>query len=69
MVLDGIGWYWMVLDGIGWYWMVLDGIGWYWMVLDGILPLGSECVDTHIFTDPDPGSQNVADTADPDSKH
>ena len=48
--------------------MVLDGIGWYWMVLDGSLPLGSECVDTHIFTDPDPGSQNVADTADPDSK-
>jgi len=26
-------------------------------------------VDPHIFADPDPGSQYLADPADPDSKH
>ena len=26
-----------------------------------ILPLGSGSVDPHIFADPDPGSQNLAD--------
>ena len=26
-------------------------------------------VDPHIFEDPDPGSQNLADPTDPDSKH
>ena len=31
-----------------------------------ILPLGSGSVDPHIFADPDPGSQNLAD---PDPKH
>ena len=25
--------------------------------------------DPHIFTDPDPGSQNLADPTDPDPKH
>ena len=34
-----------------------------------ILPLGSESVDSHIFVDTDPGSQNVADPTDPDPKH
>ena len=34
-----------------------------------ILPLGSESVDPHIFADPDPGSQNLADPTDPDPKH
>ena len=38
-----------------------------------ILPLGSGSVDPHIFADqdPDPGSQNLADTTDqdPDPKH
>ena len=32
-----------------------------------ILPLGSG--DPHIFEDPDPGSQNLADPTDPDPKH
>ena len=31
-----------------------------------ILPLGSGSVDPHIFADPDPGSQNLADPTDPD---
>ena len=33
-------------------------------------PLGSESVDPHIFADPDPdpGSQNFADSTDPDPK-
>ena len=31
-----------------------------------ILPTGSEAVDPHIFADPDPRSQNVADPTDPD---
>ena len=26
-------------------------------------------IDLHSFADPDPGSQNVADPSDPDSKH
>jgi len=30
------------------------------------LPLGSGFVDLHIFADPDPGNQNLAD---PDPKH
>ena len=34
-----------------------------------ILPLGSRSVDPHIFADPDPGSQNLADPTDPDPKH
>ena len=35
-----------------------------------ILPFGSESVDPHIFADPgpDPGSQNLADSTDPDPK-
>ena len=31
-----------------------------------ILPLGSGSVDPHIFADPDPGSQNLADPMNPD---
>ena len=34
-----------------------------------ILPLGSGPVDPHIFADPDPVSQNLADPTDPDPKH
>ena len=34
-----------------------------------ILPLGSGSVDPHIFADPDPGSQSLADPTDPDPKH
>ena len=34
-----------------------------------ILPLGSGSVDPHIFADPDPGSQNLADPTDRDPKH
>ena len=34
-----------------------------------ILHLGSGYVDPHIFADPDPGSQNLADPTDPDPKH
>ena len=34
-----------------------------------ILPLGSGFVDPHIFADPDPGSQNLADPTDSDPKH
>ena len=36
-----------------------------------ILALGSGSVDPHIFADPDPGSQNLADPTnpDPDPKH
>ena len=37
--------------------------------LVNILPLGSGSVDPHIFADPDPGSQNLADPTDPDPKH
>ena len=33
------------------------------------LPLGSGFLDPHIFADPDPGSQNVADPTEPDPKH
>ena len=31
-----------------------------------ILPLGPGSVDPHIFADPDPGSQNLADPTNPD---
>ena len=34
-----------------------------------ILPLGSGSVDSHIFVDPDPGTQNLADPTDLDPKH
>ena len=34
-----------------------------------ILPLGSGSGDPHISEDPDPGSQNLADLTNPDSKH
>ena len=34
-----------------------------------ILPLGSGSVDPHIFVDPDPGSQNLADPPNPDLNH
>ena len=33
------------------------------------LPLVSGSVEPHIFADPDPGSQNLADPTDPDPKH
>ena len=33
-----------------------------------ILPLGFRSVDPHIFADPDPRSQNLADPTDPDPK-
>ena len=33
------------------------------------LPIESGSVDPHIFADPDPISQNLADPTDPDSKH
>ena len=41
----------------------------YLQFLVNILPLGSGSVDPHIFADPDPGSQNLADPMDPDPKH
>ena len=34
-----------------------------------ILPLGIGSVDTHIFADPDPGSQNFAESTDSDPNH
>ena len=34
-----------------------------------ILPFGPGSVDPHIFAEPDPGSQNLADPMDPDPKH
>jgi len=34
-----------------------------------ILPLGSGSVDPHMFADPDPGSQNLADPTVPNPKH
>ena len=34
-----------------------------------ILSLESGSVDSHIFADPDPGSQNLVDPTDPDPKH
>ena len=34
-----------------------------------ILPLGSGSVDLHIFADPDPGRQILADPTDRDPKH
>ena len=42
---------------------------WGFEFLVDILPLGSGYVDPHIFADPDPGSQNLADPTDPDPKH
>jgi len=41
----------------------------FFQFLVDILPLGSGSVDLHIFADPDPGSQNLADPTDPDPKH
>ena len=38
----------------------------FWQFLVDILPLGSRSVDPHIFADPVPGSQNLADPTDPD---
>ena len=37
--------------------------------LVNILRLRSGSVDPHIFADPDPGSQNLADPTDPNPKH
>ena len=34
-----------------------------------IFLFGSGTIDPHMFADPDPGSQNVADPNGPDSKH
>ena len=48
---------------------VLGGKNFFWQVLVDSLPLGSGSVDPHIFVDPDPGSQNLADPTDPDPKH
>ena len=33
------------------------------------LPLRSGSMDPHIFADPDPGTENLADPTDPDPKH
>ena len=33
------------------------------------MPIGSGSVDSHIFADPDPRNQNVADPTDPDPNH
>ena len=41
----------------------------FFEVFVDILHLGSGAVDSHIFADPDPGSQNLADPTDPDPKH
>jgi len=41
----------------------------FFAVFGWILPLESGSVDPHIFVDPDPGSQNLADPTDPDPKH
>ena len=38
-------------------------------LLVDILPFEFGSVDPHIFEDPDPGSQNLADPTDPDPKH
>ena len=35
------------------------------LILVDILPVGSNSVDPHIFADPDPGSQKLADPTDP----
>ena len=37
----------------------------FWLIFH---PYGSGSVDPHIFADPDPGSQNLADPTDPDPK-
>ena len=44
-------------------------VNFFLQFLVDILPLGSGSVDPHIFADPDPGSQNLADPTDPDPKH
>jgi len=43
--------------------------GHFLQFLVDFLPLGSGSMDPHIFADPDPGSQNLADPTDPDPKH
>ena len=45
---------------------VLSVKHWFLKIFVDILPLGSGCVDPHIFADPDPRSQNLADSTDPD---
>ena len=44
-------------------------VNFFWEFLVDILPFGSGSVDPYIFADPDPGSQNLADSTDPDPKH
>ena len=44
-------------------------VNFFLQFLVDILPLGSGSVDPHIFADPDPESQNLADPTDPDPKH
>jgi len=39
--------------------------GFFLQFLVDILPLGSGSVDPHIYADPDPGSQILADPTDP----
>ena len=39
------------------------------LVLVDILPFGSGSLDPHIYADPDPENQNVADPTDLDPKH
>ena len=46
---------------------VLKATVFFLQFLVNILPLGSGSVDPHIFADPDPGSQNLADSTDPDT--
>jgi len=41
----------------------------FMQVLVDILPLGSGSVDLHIFADPDPGSQYLANPTDLDPKY
>ena len=41
----------------------------FFAVFGCFLPLGSGSVNSHIYADPDPGSQNLADPTDPDPKH
>ena len=41
----------------------------FFQFLVDVLPLGSGSADPHIFVDPDPGSQILADPTDPDPKH
>ena len=48
---------------------VLGVIKLFLQFLVDILPLVFGSVDPHIFADPEPGSQNLADPTDADSKH